>query len=206
MLKAISIVPIFASFLAALAYQTEHEQPRSAATPVQLVAAHAVAVVNPLAIRASAAADTQWSDVYEVLESEVADPDARERLGVLIGKLETLAYAGDAGVADFNALLEATIDEFWILTEEDGLLSYGERDLVFDVLMDAIASFPMADDTVIWEKDAATLSKAKCKNKTECDVADDDKRTCTRMREMKRQPDGTYKETGKFRCESGSLR
>lgn len=205
MLKVMSIAPIFASLIGAFAYQTEPELPRAAATAVQLLTTQAAEANQLLSTRASAAADTQWSDVYEVLESEVANPDARERLGALIVELETQAYAGDAGVADFNAALEATLDEFWVLTEEDALLSYAERDLVFDVLMDAIVSFPMVEDTIIWEKDAATLSKAKCKNKTECEVAEDH-RTCTRLREMKKQADGTYKETGKFRCESGSLK
>lgn len=205
MLKVISIVPIFASLIGAFASRTEPELPVAGATAVQLVTPQAAEANQSLNTRASAAVDTQWSDVYEVLESEVANAEARERLGVLVGELETQAYAGDAGVADFNAALDATMDEFWVLTEEDGLLSYAERDLAFDVLMDAIVSFPMAVETGVWVNDAATLSKASCKNKTECEV-DADHRTCTRQREEKKQKDGTYAETGRFRCISGSLK
>lgn len=206
MLNLFSIAPVFASLIGAFAFHIEPEQPRAALTGVQHVAVQSAEKGAPLVNRASIDADTQWSDVYEVLETDVANPEARERLGALVSELETLAYAGEAGVDGFNSVLDLTMEEFWILTEEVGALTYAERDLVFDVLMDAITNFPMAEETIKWERDAATLSKAKCKNKTECEVSDDDKRTCTRLKEMKKQPDGTYAETGKFRCETGSLR
>lgn len=205
MLKVMSIAPIFASLIGAFAYQTEPELPRAAATAVQLLTTQAAEANQLLNTRASAAADTQWSDVYEVLESEVANPDARERLGALIVELETQAYAGDAGVADFNAALEATLDEFWVLTEEDALLSYAERDLVFDVLMAAIVDFPMVEETTRWVT-TETLVGQKCKNrlKAECESSDA-KRTCIKKKEQKKQTDGTYKDTGKVRCESGAV-
>ncbi|MCC6408245.1 MAG: hypothetical protein IT453_13865 [Planctomycetes bacterium] len=205
MFKAISIVPIFASFLAALAYQTEHEQSRTAATPVQLVAAHAATVVNPLAIRASFDADTQWSDVFEVLESEVANPEARERLGALVGELQALAYQGEAGVDGFNAVLELTMEEFWILTEEVGSLSHAERDLVFDVLMAAIVNFPMAEGTTQWVVTETRVGE-KCKTPSTATCMDaKPKQTCIKKKEQKKQKDGTYVDTGKVKCETGSV-
>lgn len=236
MLKAISIAPIFASFIGALAYRTEPEQPCAGATAVQHVAVQAAEADEPLIVELGTAsfeidefdsADSQvvalggraldtrvssddgatWSDVYEVIEGQVADPSARDRLGLLTSDLESLAYEGDGGVADFNAMLEFTMEEFWVLAEEEGSLSYGERDLVFDVLMAAIVNFPMAEGTTKWET-TETLTGQKCVNRTkaECGPDDDPKRTCIKKKEMKRQKDGTYVATGKVRCESGSNR
>lgn len=210
MLKAISIVPIFASFIGVFAYRTEPEQPSAAATAVQHVAAQVAEAGEPLIVESGSASSkiddgTQWSDVFEVLESQVADPGAREQLGQLIGELETLANAGDAGVDEFNAVLELTMEEFWLLTEEEGSLGYDERDLVFDALMAAIVNFPMANETTRWVT-TETLVGQKCKTRltAECE-ASTPKRTCIKKKEQKRQKDGTYVDTGKVRCESGSL-
>lgn len=220
MFKAISIVPIFASFVGALAYQTEPEQPRAAATAVLQVAVQVAdagerliaelgttsfKIYESSSVYVQADADTQWSDVFEVLEAEVANPDARERLGVLIGELESLAYAGDAGVDGFNAVLELTMEEFWVLNEEDGLLSYAERDLVFDVLMDAITNFPMAEGTTKWVV-TETLVGQKCKTPSTATCKDGQpKQTCIKKKEQKKQKDGTYVDTGTVKCESGTV-
>lgn len=203
MLKAISIVPICASFLGAFAYQTDSAQPGAATAAVQQVAAQAALASEPLLIAIDDG--TQWSDVFEVLETEVASSSAREALGALIGELEDLAYAGEEGVDEFNTVLELTIDEFWNLTEVDGSLSYGERDLVFDVLMSAIANFDMAEGTTRWVE-TETLEGQKCKTPATatCQAAKP-KQTCIKKKEQKKQKDGTYVDSGKVKCESGTI-